>query len=198
MLEPILKIHIKNYSVYWRNLTPYQKFSCHYCARFYNLEIMREKRIGILRIILVGYVIYKMFLVLFFPKILLTNLEEKSAGEITGGLLVLLLFIVIFILYFIYQLKCIIVELNGKYSDGKNNRLRLFSIFFSIAFFTLSAVSLFNVRLEDVTLTMYLAEFYTVFTVIAVVSSAFVGKRDILNYREFKKANRSYNSLSTK
>jgi hypothetical protein len=159
---------------------------------------MREKRVGILRIILVGYVIYKMFLVSFFPTMFLTNLEGKSAGEITGTLIGLLLFIAIFIIYFIYQLKRIIVELNGKYSDGKDNRLRLFSIVFSIAFFTLSAVSLFNVRLGDVTLLMYLAEFYTVFTFIAVISSAFVGKKDILLYREFKRSNRSYSSLSSK
>jgi len=133
-----------------------------------------------LRMISILYIIYKVFfsdLNLDWSKII--EFDNSSAAALTGDILIRVLFGFIFVTFIIYQFRQSKLEFRQKIN--RRSKLRLLSITWSILFYLLATISIFNVNLENENTMFieYLTEFYTVSTIIGVIAGLIVIVRDI-------------------
>lgn len=143
-----------------------------------------------LRLLLLTYIFYKMFLSGSNDWMMIKELENKDHINISGRVIGHLFFVFgtffLFGLLYFYQIRQILVEV-GRSVKPINNKVRMYSIIFASTFFLLSSVSLFNVNLSNTSLVEYLIEFYTVFTSISVTASVIVIVRDIKLFTQERK-----------
>jgi drug/metabolite transporter (DMT)-like permease len=117
----------------------------------------------------------------------LFKFDHSSTGELVGFVFVNVLFGLIFIAFIIYQLRQSVSEI--RQSTPKKDRLRLISVIWSLLFFPMVFMSLFNVNLEisNTSITSYLIEFYTLSTIVGVTAGILVVIKDIRLLKQLRK-----------
>jgi len=149
------------------------------------------------RIVILGYIIYKMLLSSPLPSFSsifrLEELNQKTgggyAGHITGTIIVITLFSFLFGTFFFYHIKQGISEFKNEKVYLKR-RFRLISILFTSIFFLVAGLSLFNTGSQDITILLKLnswLDFYTIFTLVSTMTAFFIVFSDIKIYRMSKK-----------
>lgn len=140
-----------------------------------------------LRFLILIYFFYKMFVSNPpNPFASMVTFEGKAPGEIAGEMVVVLLFTFLFSLFYFYQISQGLIDMKGSI-EVRKVRFRLFSIVFSIIFFSLAGLSLVNVDFSNIDIVDYSLELYTIFTFISVIASVVVIANDIKLFREFKR-----------
>jgi len=134
----------------------------------------------ILRIIMLCYFVYKMvFANANFKWNSIFELDNSSAGTLTGEIIVKVFFAYVIVAYFIYQTRQMIAEFSK--CEPQKFKFRTLSIIFSNLFFPITALSLFNISIDfnKSSLISYLLEFYTIATIIGVIAAVLVAIEDV-------------------
>lgn len=142
----------------------------------------------IMRTIAVLYFIYKMAFSdpnLDWSKLI--EFDNSSTGTLVGNIFIKVVFGFIFIAFLIYQFR----QAKAEFSQTANrkDKLRLLSIVWSTLFYVLAALSIVNVNLDhdNISVIDYLTEFYTVSTIVGVITGIIVTIRDIKIFAQRRK-----------
>ncbi|MFM9945493.1 MAG: hypothetical protein ACKVQB_09705 [Bacteroidia bacterium] len=143
------------------------------------------------RIIILLYFFYKVYLAYWTLYVSDRLGLNANPGTMSGTYVGFILIAFIFGAFCFYQIRQSIIEIRH-ITATKKIRFRLLSIIFSIIFFTLSATSIVNLDFSQIEILDYLIEFYTLFTLVAFLSSIIVTMEDINLYRELRQKSRLF------
>jgi len=144
--------------------------------------------IPVLRIIAVLYFIYKMAFSdpnLNWSKLL--DIDTSSPGAMAGDIFSKVLFGLIFITFVLYQFRQTISDF--RQIKPRKDKLRLVSVIWSLLFFPISLLSLFNViqEIDSTSIASYLMEFYTISTLVGVTAGIIILIKNIQIRRQLRK-----------